>query len=458
MPKPYSKRDDFSPDTKRRLALRAGHRCSFPDCGAQTVGPSDEANDAVNNVGVAAHIAGAARGARRYDPRMTKRQRSSIENGIWLCQTHAKLIDGDEANWTVELLNTIRSAAEERAKGRLGRQDTNDQKLSALRVEAGVCVYIKSYRAAYVEVLLVNEGRKPVTIKAVRLRLDKQTLVPGKPRENLVLSGCDWLVPGPLRLKASDALLGAWYFGWSFGGGGQHVDAKPGDAAVLTLTPVAGPETTVTLGFIHPDDPPSTVSPERSALTGAAPETRAVEDLLRKIHAKTEPLSASISEALALARRVGNSDLETFCRDELGGYYGRTLDKRDPMFPRHRVVKAYCSPWARLNFSGFDTPEAALDLLAASEEFHPYTAVKAEPISEFESKTMSADQTRKSIMKWEAPISDVVPGWKSLNVPGGHPVVFYARGDTPARIVEATRAELTRRLLDLLPAAPIPVK
>lgn len=32
-------------------------------------------------------------------------KRSSIDNGIWMCRTHAKLIDSDEATYTVEQLH-----------------------------------------------------------------------------------------------------------------------------------------------------------------------------------------------------------------------------------------------------------------------------------------------------------------------------------------------------------------
>jgi hypothetical protein len=95
-------RDNFSPKTKRDLARRAGYVCSQSECSAHTVGPSHEKNDAVSNVGVAAHIAAAAPGpgARRYDATTTEEQRLSIDNGIWLCQTCAKLIDTDEKTYT----------------------------------------------------------------------------------------------------------------------------------------------------------------------------------------------------------------------------------------------------------------------------------------------------------------------------------------------------------------------
>jgi hypothetical protein len=43
---------------------------------------------------------------------MSASQRQSIENGVWLCQTHAKIIDDDETRFTVGLLRGWRRRAE----------------------------------------------------------------------------------------------------------------------------------------------------------------------------------------------------------------------------------------------------------------------------------------------------------------------------------------------------------
>ena len=95
-----SNRDEFSEDTKRKVALRANHHCSFRGCPQPTSGPSDELPEAVNMIGKAAHIHAAASGpgARRYLASMTREQRTHITNAIWLCATHADLIDRDEVD------------------------------------------------------------------------------------------------------------------------------------------------------------------------------------------------------------------------------------------------------------------------------------------------------------------------------------------------------------------------
>lgn len=112
-------RDDFSEETKRKLACRVGYICSFPGCNAFTVGASMDKKDKVSMVGVAAHICAAAPGGPRYNEKMTKEERKSINNGIWMCQTHSKLIDTDENTYSVELLHKWKEDAEREASVRI---------------------------------------------------------------------------------------------------------------------------------------------------------------------------------------------------------------------------------------------------------------------------------------------------------------------------------------------------
>lgn len=108
-------RDDFSPKTKDVLAKRVGYKCSNPSCQITTSGPHSDPNKAIN-VGVAAHICAAAPGGPRYDPLMTREERTSAENGIWLCQTCATLIDIDEKIYSVKTLQEWKKKAEQRAE------------------------------------------------------------------------------------------------------------------------------------------------------------------------------------------------------------------------------------------------------------------------------------------------------------------------------------------------------
>ena len=98
-------RDDFSEPIKRRIAARASHRCSNPECGASTSGPQLDPSGTLN-VGVAAHIHAASEGGPRYLAEMSAKERGSATNGLWLCQSCAKLVDNDAARFTVNLFAT----------------------------------------------------------------------------------------------------------------------------------------------------------------------------------------------------------------------------------------------------------------------------------------------------------------------------------------------------------------
>jgi hypothetical protein len=109
-----SNRDNFTEEIKTILAKRVGMRCSNPDCARPTSGPRSESTKAIN-IGVAAHITAASPGGKRYDANLSHLERGSAENGIWLCQNCAKLIDNDALRYTVEVLLYWKKNAEARA-------------------------------------------------------------------------------------------------------------------------------------------------------------------------------------------------------------------------------------------------------------------------------------------------------------------------------------------------------
>lgn len=111
-------RDDFDERTKRVLADRVGLRCANPDCRKLTKGPQT-APDRTVNIGVAAHITAASPGGKRYDPEQTPSERKSADNGIWLCQSCAKLIDSDEKRYPVALLKEWKVRAEHLARSEI---------------------------------------------------------------------------------------------------------------------------------------------------------------------------------------------------------------------------------------------------------------------------------------------------------------------------------------------------
>jgi len=111
-------RDDFPRATIEALAKRVGQRCSNPSCRKPTSGPHTEPSKSVI-VGVAAHITAASGDGSRYDAGLSPEQRRSIDNGIWLCQTCAKLVDSDQARYTKDLLLRWRRDAEKETLRRI---------------------------------------------------------------------------------------------------------------------------------------------------------------------------------------------------------------------------------------------------------------------------------------------------------------------------------------------------
>ena len=113
-------RDDFSQEVKRTLAIRVNYFCSNPECHAQTSGPQDDPTKVVN-IGVAAHITAASAGGPRYNAALSTRERCHPENGIWLCQNCAKLIDSDISRFCETLLRAWKTVAEDRSRNSLGK-------------------------------------------------------------------------------------------------------------------------------------------------------------------------------------------------------------------------------------------------------------------------------------------------------------------------------------------------
>ena len=100
-----TERDDFNRKILDVLSKRASFICSNPGCRSLTVCPSEKDPEKVIYIGKGAHITAASPKGPRYDPNLTPAQRSSIENGIFLCSNCADMIDKNMgSDFPVELL------------------------------------------------------------------------------------------------------------------------------------------------------------------------------------------------------------------------------------------------------------------------------------------------------------------------------------------------------------------
>ncbi|WP_127903381.1 hypothetical protein [Solirhodobacter olei] len=146
-------RDDFTAPTKRRLAGRAGHRCSNPDCRASTIGPQPGGSGVIN-LGAAAHITAAAPGGPRYDDSLSPEQRRDDANGIWLCANHAKAVDSDPKQFTTKLLKSWKSSAEKRALEELmgrGKPPTLPLVASIAEIRTKALAAAENYNAGFTQ-------------------------------------------------------------------------------------------------------------------------------------------------------------------------------------------------------------------------------------------------------------------------------------------------------------------
>jgi len=113
--KRLNKRDDFSESVKRILQERVGNHCSNPECRKATSGPHSDPGKVVR-LGVAAHITAAAPKGPRHNDSLSQKERGGIENGIWLCQKCAKLIDADPDKYPISKLLEWKQIAEKKAE------------------------------------------------------------------------------------------------------------------------------------------------------------------------------------------------------------------------------------------------------------------------------------------------------------------------------------------------------
>ena len=157
-------RDDFSQATKDTIARRVNFLCSNPDCPLATVGPHSDSEKSVNR-GVAAHITAAAPGGKRYDASLTPEQRSSANNGIWLCQNCAKVIDSDENRYTVKVLREWKATAEAKADRSIKSSSPliSTSAEGQLRVRAS---YAGGRSGTHVSLNIFNAGTSPTYLAA----------------------------------------------------------------------------------------------------------------------------------------------------------------------------------------------------------------------------------------------------------------------------------------------------
>ncbi|WP_444843717.1 hypothetical protein [Duganella caerulea] len=96
-------RAEFTPKVWDQIAEMVNYICVMPGCETSGRFPSQDGSRMIS-VGVRAHASAAQEGGPRFKPEWTDEQRKALDNGVYLCATHARQVDVDEAAFPVELM------------------------------------------------------------------------------------------------------------------------------------------------------------------------------------------------------------------------------------------------------------------------------------------------------------------------------------------------------------------
>jgi len=148
--------------TIKKLFAYSQNRCAFPQCDATIV------EDSGTITGIICHIKARRPGGPRYDPHQTAEARHGFQNLILMCGRHAKIIDSDPRQFTVDLLQEIKAIHERERLCELSRADAEKAEL-----------LFKDYRAIYIKAarnVVVNRPSavhaEHVTIKTAKQRVN----------------------------------------------------------------------------------------------------------------------------------------------------------------------------------------------------------------------------------------------------------------------------------------------
>jgi hypothetical protein len=172
-----------------------------------------------------------------------------------------------------------------------------------------------------------------------------------------------------------------------------------------------------------------------------------INALLSRVGSRTEPLAQIIPDALTLAHKFKNSELEVFCKGELTGWLKYTSRKINREIA-HRLIEAYASAVpVNPSYIGWNgNLENALIMFKNNpSEFKPFKFFMKYSVAQLES--FALNPVEKSILHVTMPLSDFNEDYK-----GEGEVYMYMRGNTYETIIDSIRYRLTSLLIDLLPS------
>ena len=109
---------------QRKLCMRSGGICAFPDCERRLTvwAPADR----LAVLGEMAHIVAESLNGPRGQHPLPLNERNRYENLILLCNTHHQQIDSQPQTWTVDKLQATKERHEAWVEQRLGVRSVDD--------------------------------------------------------------------------------------------------------------------------------------------------------------------------------------------------------------------------------------------------------------------------------------------------------------------------------------------
>lgn len=112
-------RENFRKKIRDLIAKRAGYFCSYPGCNTLLIGPSNDANK-YTELGECAHIFSASKEGPRGRGHLKDEDLCKVENGIYLCKKHHKIIDSSGEDYSSDVLLQYKNRHEFFISAKLG--------------------------------------------------------------------------------------------------------------------------------------------------------------------------------------------------------------------------------------------------------------------------------------------------------------------------------------------------
>ncbi|MFM2013491.1 MAG: hypothetical protein RLZZ396_2275 [Planctomycetota bacterium] len=204
------------------------------------------------------------------------------------------------------------------------------------------------------------------------------------------------------------------------------------------------------VGGINPVIPATGSDLKQLAKTASSTD---ISNLLSKLQSRSSPLAQCLSEGVALAHKLSDAQLESFCRQELSGW--EKNEARPPGdVPIHRIVQMYLSQY-EINMQSWSWKgaQSILEYMRQRpDDFIPFKAFIQQAVPQLESQKIPDGNT--ALIHLRSTLRQTLGNGKPELADA--PVWIYGRVDAYRDVLEAIRQRFTELLLDRLPCIESP--